>query len=49
MGMIIMKSKKYLYGIVAVAAAIVVMLVIYLVGKPDVTLGSRLCRRYSTV
>ena len=41
MGMIIMKSKKYLYGIVAVAAAIVVMLVIYLVGKPDVTLGSK--------
>ena len=36
-----MKSKKYLYGIVAVAAAIVVMLVIYLVGKPDVTLGSK--------
>ena len=41
MGMIIMKSKKYLYGIVAVAVAIVVMLVIYLVGKPDVTLGSK--------
>ena len=36
-----MKSKKYLYGIVTVAAAIVVMLVIYLVGKPDVTLGSK--------